>query len=202
MATSKRKGVIQNTKGRSLVTPAGKAMWVKVDKPDYEYDPKGKYEANLVLDMEDEATAKFIASMEKLRDAAVAEAREGLSEVKAKKLMVRDVYHESDDGNFYLKTKSYAVDFEGNPQTIPVFNIKGVEYEKVPLIGNGSVIKLQLWVSPYHMASDNSVGLSYKLKKVQVINLEEYAGADGFTDESGSGFEDSTDEEVNTDEDF
>jgi hypothetical protein len=85
-----------------------------------------------------------------------------------------------------------------------VFNSKGIVQEDFnKLIGNGSTLKLQIWASPYHMASDNSVGISYKLKKVQLIELKEYSGGDdAFGDESGSGFEDSDDTAVNTDEDF
>jgi hypothetical protein len=203
MPQAQRKGVIQNTKGKSLVTPAGKSLWVKVDKPDYEYDPKGKYEANLVLDPEDDQAAKFIAAMEKLRDVAVAEAKEGLKPNKAESLKVRPVFHDHDDGDsVIIKTKSYAVDFDGNAQTVPVFSAKGIQLEKAPLIGNGSTIKIQVWASPYHMASDNSVGISFKLKKLQIIKLEEFAGDDGFADESGSGFEDSSEGTVNTDDDF
>ena len=41
------------------------------------------------------------------------------------------------------------------------------------------------------------------MKKVQLIEHVEYGGGDdGFADESGSGFEDSNDGDVNTDEDF
>ncbi len=203
MAQAQRKGIIQNTKGKALVTPAGEAFWIKVDKPDYEYNPQGKFEANLILDPEDANVAKFIDTMEKLRDRAVEEAKGAMKPEKAAKVTVRDVFKEHGEDNLVLlKTHTKAVDFEGNAQTVPVFNVKGVEYDTVPIVGNGSICKLQVWASPYHMASDNSVGISFKLKKVQVLKLEEVGDA-GFTDESGSGFEDlSDDSAVNTEEDF
>ncbi|MBT7685136.1 MAG: hypothetical protein HN669_06140 [Candidatus Marinimicrobia bacterium] len=210
MANTQRKGAIQETKGKSLVTPAGSSLWTKVDKPTFDYNPKGQYEAGIVVDPADEGVAKFIATMEKLRDAAVKEAKGNLSEAKGNKLVIRDIVKDDEDkdgnstGLVVIKTKAYAVDFDGNTVTIPVFNSKGIVQEDFnKLIGNGSTLKLQIWASPYHMASDNSVGISYKLKKVQLIELKEYSGGDdAFGDESGSGFEDSDDTAVNTDEDF
>ena len=206
---NQREGVIQNTKGKSLVTPAGGSLWTKLDEPNYRFNPKGTYEAGIVLDPSDEAVAKFIAQMEKLRDAGLAEAKENLPTAKANKVTARPVYHQEEDaegeetGNIILKPKAYAVDFDGNPQKVPVFNAKGIEQENFKtLIGNGSILKLQLWASAYHMPNGNFVGVSYKLKKVQIIELKEYSSDAGFADESGTGFEDATDEVVTTTEDF
>ena len=205
----KRQGVIQNTKGKSLVTPAGGSLWTKLDEPNYKFNPKGTYEAGIVLDPSDDAVAKFIAQMEKLRDAGLAEAKENLPPAKANKVASREVYHQEEDaegnetGNIIIKTKDYAVDFDGDPQKVPVFNSKGIEQENFKtLIGNGSIIKIQLWASAYHMPSGNFVGVSYKLKKVQIIELKEYSSDAGFGDESGTGFEDAVEEAVATTEDF
>jgi len=206
---NQRQGVIQNTKGRSLVTPAGGSLWTKLDEPNYKFNPKGTYEAGIVLDPSDDAVARFIAQMEKLRDAGLAEAKENLPTAKANKVESRPVYHQEEDvegnetGNIILKTKAYAVDFDGNPQKVPVFNAKGIEQENFKtLIGNESVLKLQVWASVYHMPNGNYVGVSYKLKKVQIIELKEYSNDAGFADESGSGFADTTEESVATTEDF
>jgi len=206
----RRKSVVDSVKGKSLVSPMGTSKWTVINEPRYDYNPKGQYEASICLDPGDESVIKFLASMEKLQNAAITAAKEHLSEAKAKKLVIRDILRDEEDkegmstGMVMLKTKAYAVDFDGNPQTIPVFNAKGIEMEGFKKnIGNGSKLKLQIWASPYHMASDNSIGISFKLKKVQLIEHVEYGGGDdGFADESGSGFEDSNDGDVNTDEDF
>lgn len=205
----RRKSVVDSVKGKSLVTPLGTSKWTVINEPRYDYNPKGQYEASICMDPEDENVAKFIVVMEKLRDAAVKAAKEEMTAPKFAKLTVRDILREEEDkegnltGLVQLKTKAYAVDFDGNEQTIPVFNAKGIEMEGFKKnIGNGSKLKLQLWASPYHMASDNSIGISFKLKKVQLIEHVEYGGGDeGFGDESGSGFED-TAEAVSVDEDF
>lgn len=206
---NQRQGVIQNTKGKSLVTPAGSSLWTKLDEPNYKFNPKGTYEAGIVLDPSDDAVARFIAQMEKLRDAGLAEAKENLSPAKANKIESRPVYHQEEDaegeetGNIIIKTKAYSVDYDGNPQKVPVFSSKGIEQENfTTLIGNGSTLKLQVWASVYHMPNGNSVGVSYKLKKVQIIELKEYSSDAGFSDESGSGFADTTEESVATTEDF
>jgi len=192
-----RTGPIQNTKGKSVVTPLGEALWVKVIEPDYKFDAKGKYSADVVLDPKDESTAHFIKGMENLRDRALAEAKENLAPAKAKQVVTREVFWEDTDkdgnetGNIVIKTKANAIDFKENAVTIPVFNAKGIEEQDWnTLIGNGSKIKLQVWASPYHMANGNYVGISYKLKKVQIVELSEFSGGadEGFGDETGEGF--------------
>ena len=55
------------------------------------------------------------------------------------------------------------------------------------------------------MANGNTVGLSAKLKKIQVLKLEEFSGSsDGFGDESGeAGFGDDAEEKFEaTNSDF
>jgi hypothetical protein len=192
-----RQGVIQNTKGKSVVTPLGEALWVKVIEPDYKFDAKGKYSADVVLDPSDEGAAKFIKVMEGLRDRALAEAKENLAPAKAKQVVSREVFWEDTDkegeptGKIVIKTKANAIDYNEEAVNIPVFNAKGIEEEGWnSLIGNGSKVKLQVWASPYHMANGNYVGISYKLKKVQIIELSAYSGGgdEGFGDETGDGF--------------
>jgi len=196
MAT--RQGVIQNTKGKSIVTPLGEALWVKVVEPDTKFDAAGRYSADLVLDPNDETVAKFIEMMEAMRDKGLEEAKENLAAAKAAQVVTRDVFHQDTDkegnetGKIVIKTKAAAVDYKGNAAPIPVYNAKGIEQENWnTLIGNGSKIKLQVWASPYHMANGNYVGVSYKLKKVQVVELNEYAagGDDSFGDETDGGFD-------------
>jgi len=205
-----RQGVIQNVKGKSVVTPLGEALWVKVIEPDYKFDAKGKYSADLVLNPEDESTATFVKAMEQLRDRAIAEAKENLAPAKAKQVVTREVFWADTDkegnetGNIVIKTKANALDYNDEAVSVPIFNAKGIEEENWnQLIGNGSKLKLQLWASPYHMANGNYVGISYKLKKVQIIELSSYGGGDeGFGDETGDGFGEAVVETVASDSDF
>ena len=202
-----RQGVIQNTKGKSIVSPLGEALWAKVVEPDYKFDVNGKYSVDLVLDPNDEAVSAFLKTMEGMRDRALEEAKENLTPAKAKSVVTRDVFHEDTDkdgnetGKIVIKAKAGAVDYKGNAVNIPIFNAKGIEeMDWNKLIGNGSKIKVQMWASPYHMANGNYVGISYKLKKLQIIELSEYGGGDeGFGDETGSGFDAATEEDDDID---
>lgn len=206
--------VINETKGRAVVTPRGSASWVKIKDPDTTFDSDGIFSANIVLDPEASDVQKFISNMEKLRDQAFEEAKRNLAPAKAKSLAVKDVFHEEMDkegnetGKIFLKTKTKAkgVDRDGNEYnvTIPVFDEKGIEQKDWNLlIGNGSVIKLQVWANPYYMANGNFVGITLKLKKIQIIDLIKYeAGGESFTDESGDGFEDTSETFEDSDGDF
>lgn len=202
--------VIQATKGKSLVTPKGSAMWVKILEPDFTYDTKGKYEAQIVCDPNDETVQKFVATLEKLNAAGLEEARENLKPPKNKSVAAREVVQPEIDkegnetGMIVIKAKAPAEDYEGNKVTIPVYDVKGRKEEGFnKLIGNGSTIKMEVWAFPYHMANGNTVGVSLRLKKVQVIDLLEYGGNDGFTDESGEeGFGDTDETFAATGTDF
>lgn len=206
-----RQGLIQKTRGKSVVTPAGSAMWVKVVEPDFTYDPKGKYEAQIICDPKDKAVASFIKMLETMTNSAMEEAREQLKPPKNKTLVARDVVATEYDkegnetGNVIIRAKAFAVDYEGKPQKVEVYDVKGIKQNDWnTLIGNGSTIKMQVWASPYHMANGNQVGVSLKLKKVQVLDLKAYEGAsDGFGDESGEeGFGDTEETFAASDSDF
>ena len=193
--------VIQNTKGRSLVTPLGSAMWVKILEPDTTFDPAGKYEAQIICNPNDEKVAAFVKAVKSIADKALEEAKENLKPPKDKSVFLRDIFTNEVDkegnetGNIVIKAKSPAEDRDGNKITIPVYDVKGRKEDAWnKLIGNGSKIKMEVWAFPYHMANGNSVGVSMRLKKVQVVELNEYNGNSGFGDESGEeGFGD-TDE--------
>lgn len=202
--------VISKVKGKSVVTPAGSALWVKVLEPEYRFDKeKGEYEAQIVVNPKDEKVAAYIAGMQKMADAALAEARENLKPPKNKSVVARDVvtleYDKdgNETGNVIIKAKAKAIDFDGNPFKVDIYNVKGQkEDDWSTLIGNGSTIKLQAWVGPYYMANGNTVGLTAKLKKVQVLDLVSYDDA-GFGDESGEeGFGDDGESFEATDGDF
>ena len=96
---------------------------------------------------------------------------------------VANLYKEY-DGKRYIqfKRKQYDEDTEG-PK---LYNITGEEItgklKKEP--GGGSTLRLRVMIKPYYMATTKTVGLSYKLLAVQIIESKEYAGSSGFGDES------------------
>lgn len=204
------KKIISKTKGKAMTSPKGGALWTKIITPDTEYDRNGTYETSLVLDPNDDTVKGFIANLENLLGEAVAEAKENLAPEKAEKLEIFPITRDEVDadknptGNIIVKAKLKAKDHEFKDQKVDVYDVKGrKENDWDTDIGNGSTIKVKVFAFPYYMAKDNTVGVSMKLNKLQLINLVEYEG-DGFGDESGEeGFGD--DEETfdgNKDDDF
>lgn len=90
------------------------------------------------------------------------------------------------EGKKYIqfKKKKYDEDTEA-PKT---YNITGEEttgnLKSEP--GGGSTLRLRAMVKPYYMASTKTVGLTYGMLAVQIIENKQYQGASGFEDESTS----------------
>lgn len=167
---AKFKPVIENTKGIWGKTPKGEAKWCKVLEPDM----YGNYATDIYLS--DEDTNKFIKELEALR----AEAKKEVEDKGKVVNMEADVFKVDQEGKKYFQFKAKSEYTE----RIPIYNIKGVEVEDWDkLIGNGSIIKVSYLVSPYYMASTKTVGISFKLRAIQVIKLVEYGGSE-FSDES------------------
>ena len=150
----------------------GTGQWINV----VDVDEYGKWSVNLygdeVLALETELQAYL--------DEAVAFAKEQGKDVKA----VADLYKEY-DGKRYIQFKKpqYDEDTEG-PK---LYNVHGDEVTgtfKKP-IGGGSTVRVRAMIKPYYMASTKTVGLTYKLLAMQIIENKEYKGASGFGDESG-----------------
>jgi len=206
--------VIEDTKGKAIVTPKGSALWVRIKEPLTEYDPDGQYLAKVVLDPTTDDFKKFEDSLQKMLDSAVAEAKDKLSPAKAKTLVVKPVVADEEGsdgeltGNVVVNSKVKAIwkNSDGSVDNIkvPVHDVKGVEMKDFDkLIGNGSTIRLRVWAKPYYMAAFNQVGISYRLNKVQLIDLVEYASkGDDFNDETGGALQDDSGSFEDTDGDF
>lgn len=150
----------------------GTGQWINVVEPD-DYD---KWSVNLygeeVLEMDDELTA-FL-------EEAVAFAKSEGKDVQT----VAQTYKEY-DGKKYIQFKRPKYDEDTEPPKL--YNIHGDEitgtYKKE--IGGGSTVRVRAMIKPYYMASTKTVGLTYKLLALQIIENKEYKGASGFGDESG-----------------
>jgi hypothetical protein len=206
--------MFSKTKMVNVVTPEGGAMWAKVIEPDYKFDKDGRYECTLVVDPEDKnektaaATQKFIDMVEDMLEKAYQTASEEVAPGKAKTLTKTPAIkeHLDKDGNetglWAVKAKSKAK-FKDEDITIPIYDVKAARIDNPGLIGNGSRIKLQVGLKPYYMASNNSVGISMRLKRVQIIDLNPYSGGSGFADESdGAEYDDAPFKDDNNGGDF
>jgi len=170
----------------------GNAKWAKVFEPDTRFDPEGSYSIQvLVPEVEAAEVCEQLDAMVQTKLAEVVKEQPKLKAV----LSTRKAYEEEldDDGNptgnliFKTKMKARIKARDGRvyEQKPAVVDAKRTPMSGNELIGNGSVVKVALEPAPYMMPSTKQVGISMRLKAVQVINLVEYgsSGASSIFDE-------------------
>lgn len=183
-------------KGIKVTSPIGSAMWCKVVEPDYRYNPEGIYEVSLVLS-KDKATP-LITQLTNIVDTATKEAKEGKGDMKlapnkVKTVTNNEVYKDEYDaegnetGNVVFKFSLKDVDkLPEGKNKIAVFNAEGKPIANVPLVGNGSTIRVRGFANPYYMASTNAIGIALKWEALQIIDLVSFSGGEGFDAVDGS----------------
>lgn len=150
----------------------GVGQWNAFVEPD-DYD---KWSTNLygeeVEELEDE--------MQAFLDEAVAFAKAEGKDVQT----VAPLYKEY-EGKRYIQFK--RVKYDEDMEAPKYYNIHGDEVtgKDRKEVGGGSSIRIRAMIKPYYMATTKTVGLSYKLLAVQVLENKEYTGTVGFGDESG-----------------
>lgn len=197
--------------GTSFVSPKGKAVWCKVTEPDRKYDSAGTLSTDLVLDPEAPDVKAFIERLEALQNQAFEETQETLG-AKGKQVKKKPVYSEEYDqdgnptGNIVFKFKLKGVDTrreKGQQHEIKVIDAKKQKVNPVPLVGNGSTIRVKAFVYPYYMASTKDVGLSMMWSDLQIIDLVEYSAGGGGDDfDTEDGYAASSSDESFGDDDF
>lgn len=172
----------------------GNALWAKVFEPDTKFDPNGTYSIQVTIP--EEEAAGICEYLDKVVQERFDE------EVKAKPKMKNSLStkagyepHYDKDGNetglvefrFKLKAKVQTRDGSLYDQKPIVVDAKRNPMDSNNLIGNGSTVKVAFEPIPYVMASTKQVGVSLRLKGVQVIELVEYGngGASMFDEEDG-----------------
>lgn len=173
-----------------IVTPFGSALWAHLIDPDKKFKELGDFKVNLKLTDEDsrELIAQIQAEKEKaLIDFQEAAKAEGKSPKAIAKIKLSDIdpyaEDEDEDGIMVFKFKRTAayIDDAGdiNKFDVPMADATGrkIAEESKPNVGNGSVIRVMADLIPYNMAT-SGVGVSLRLKQVQIKTLVEYS-ADG-----------------------
>ena len=172
----------------TLVTsPFGEALWAHLIEADKKFSELGDFKVNLKVD---EAEARGLIEMiqaekEKALEFFQEEARkEGKTQKAIDKIKLSDIdpYEESDteDGVIIFKFKRKAAYIKDNGEMVqfdvPLVDATGktIPEDKKPKVGNGSVVRVQAELVPYSMAT-SGVGISLRLKKVQIRKLVEYS---------------------------
>ena len=200
------------------ISPSGRGQWLKVLAPNMRFvsetKPHGTYDAEQVLTPEEaKPLIELITNMDNAHFSQVASDalkahreknpgtkdtfKDGLDFAKKKGIERNplpfkpelDAYLE-ETGNIVFKykedakwvRKSDGKEWDMRPKVV---NHKNQKWDENVEIGNGSIIKVAFEMSPYYA---KAVGVSLKLRGVQVISLVEYGGGSGpglFREEEG-----------------
>lgn len=183
----------------NITTPVGIAVYPKLSTPDTKYKPLGEYSTKLILSGEEAQPIidKYEAELLAFFEAEKAELMKGDGKAKAKakalKLAPDRPYkpeYSDDDGeetgNYIFNFKMPArVQREGKPDLIlkpDVFDAKGNMLKSCPEMWSGSKLRVSAEFRPFNTAI--GVGLSLRLKAVQIIELKQ----GGSRDAAGYGF--------------
>ena len=170
---------------KNILVLEGTAMWAKVFEPDTKFNPLGDFSINLQMPLADAAVMS-----EKLESIVQAEFKEAiekdprLKNTLSTQEVCQPVYDRDtgdDTGNvefkFKLKAKVQKRDGTYYEQEPAILDSKKVPIGKDTLIGNGSKVKVAFEPIPYVMSSTKKVGVSLRMKAVQVIDLVEYGNS-------------------------
>ena len=168
----------------------GKALWSKVFEPDTKFDANGVYSISvLVPELEAQEMCENLDKIVEERLATEVKEKPKLKE----SLTTRKGYEKATDkdGNetgeieFKVKLKAKVQSKDGSTYTQKpiVVDAKRTPMSKESLIGNGSTVKVAFEPFAYAMMSTKQVGVSLRLKGVQVIDLVEFGNANSMFDE-------------------
>lgn len=179
---------------KNLQIAKGKALWAKIFEPDTKFDPNGIYSIDLIIpETEAQELCEYLDSVVQKRfDEEVKEYPKKKATLSTKPPYETDF---DEDGNetgnlkfrFKLKAKGQTRDGREYEQKPAVVDAKRKPMPNEASIGNGSIVKVAYEPIPYVMASTKQVGVSLRMKAVQIIDLVEYGGgaASVFDDEDG-----------------
>lgn len=186
------------------VTPKGKAIYPHLHKADDKFK-EIVYKTKLECDQED--AEKLVKELTKMAEARLEEEQDKNDGNYAEVYLDDLPFYDEDDSTFFsLKLNKHGENkktqekWENKPL---VYDAKRNIIRKVPAIGGGSIIKVSFepytWTMPEtegrgkNKTTNLKVGISLRLKGVQIFKLEQYTAADasalGFDEEDEEGFE-------------
>jgi hypothetical protein len=194
----------------NIVTPAGIAVWPRLNKPDTKFVAEGEYSVRLKLNAGDEKVLAFLDKVEAARHASQDWARKDLEGKLAstkeaakvgalkKKINTLDLADSpvkpvlTEDGGetgfVEIRFKCKA-QFTGRDEKIVkvrpalVGPMKETLDPEVVEVGGGSTIKVSAAMYPYYNAKDNVSGVTFRLRAAQILKLSAGANDYGFSEE-------------------
>lgn len=182
----------------NVLTPAGTAIFPKLNAPDTKFKALGEYSVKLLLTAEEAQPIidKYEAELAAYFEAVKAELMQGDGKAKAKAKSLKlaadkpfkpEVDDNGDDtGNMVVNFKMPArIAREGKEDIVltpDVFDAQGKKVAKVPEIWGGSRLRVSGQLRPFN--APIGVGVSLRLQAVQIIELK----SGGSRDAAGYGF--------------
>ena len=162
----------------------GKSLWAKVFEPDTRFVDDGEYSTSVIVP-EAEA-AEVCEQLESLIDDEynkVVKEKPQLKATLSKRPVTEPDYDQdgNDTGNVVFKTKLKAK-IRGKNGQVYSQKVNVVDAKRNPmsgdqLVGNGSLVKVAVEPVTYVMQSTKQVGVSLRLKAMQVIDLVEHGSS-------------------------
>jgi hypothetical protein len=181
---------------KNILVLEGNAVWAKVFEPDTKFNPLGDYSINLQMTEADAAPMceKLEGLIQETFKKAVKEKPPLKNSLTTQDVM--SVVYDRETGDptgdvefkFKLKAKVQKRDGSWYEQEPVVLDAKKTPLTGDTLIGNGSKVKVAFEPIPYVMQSTKKVGVSLRLKAVQVIDLVEYGNSASSVFDEEDGF--------------
>lgn len=170
-----------------ITSPFGSALWAHLVEADKKFSELGDFKVNLKINEKD--AQDLIEQIKAEKEKALIDFREeakaeGKTQKAIDKIKLSDIdpFEEDDEEEgvivFKFKRKASYVKDTGEVVhfDVPLIDATGktIPDDKKPNIGNGSVLRVMAELVPYNMAT-SGVGVSLRLKKVQIKTLVEYS---------------------------
>lgn len=194
-------------KYEAFTTPTGEAVFPWISKADTEHDQNGVYHVDLSVPFE--TAQDFIAKLTRIREEFVATLPVAKQNALAKKPVYMEELTRPEYPEGASKEEKAAIRnaWEGEPTGNVIFRIKmkakvttadGTTFEQEPVIVSadtgervdqpvygGSIIRVRGQVVPYTNAAAGIVGVTLRMKAVQVVELVTGGGSDSFWTDFG-----------------
>lgn len=171
-------------KHESVLTPVGDAVYPHLVRPDTKFNAAGEYKTRVAFE-DNEEIREVIERLEGIRD----EFLNSLTPAKRKKVKsVEDVFTEETDdedeptGRVIMNFKQKAlIKTKKGDEFRPQVHLFDSKNKRVfpKSVGSGSRIACFAEIVPYFMESTKIVGVSLRLKAVQILELREGAATSG-----------------------
>ena len=112
------------------------------------------------------------------------------------------IKEKDDDGNYTIETETgkmvispkmkNVLDRQPGKNRVQIIGAGNtpIPIDEAPEIGNGSKVKVKMFVNPYYMPTTNQIGVSLNLEAIKVYELVEYGkgggGGEDFDDLDGA----------------